>query len=100
MGLGLRLFANRLRSQIPDVNLVASDFRKRCRGKSIPLDAATIENTFDGFCRKLLDKTDQSSSDEIEKQCKRSRLQCELDPNYDGLLTISDHWSGFHFPGE
>ncbi len=35
----------------PDVNLVASDFRKWCRLKSIPLDAASIESTFVGFCR-------------------------------------------------
>lgn len=34
-----------------DNDLIASDFRRFCREKGIPLDAKNIENTFSGFCK-------------------------------------------------
>ena len=36
-----------------DNDLIASDFRRFCREKGIPLDARNIENTFSGFCKSL-----------------------------------------------
>ncbi len=35
----------------PDVEMVASAFRKWCRAKPIPFDAASIEQTFVSFCQ-------------------------------------------------
>jgi hypothetical protein len=34
-----------------DNDLIASDFRRFCREKGIPLDAKNIEKTFSGFCK-------------------------------------------------
>lgn len=36
-----------------DNDLVASDFRRFCRDKGIPLDAKNIERTFSGFCKTV-----------------------------------------------
>ena len=36
-----------------DNTLIATDFRRFCKGRSIPLDAANIEKIFAGFCKKV-----------------------------------------------
>ncbi len=35
-----------------DINLIANDFRKWCKSKSIPLDGANIEKQFESFCKR------------------------------------------------
>ncbi|MFV0515718.1 MAG: hypothetical protein ACK5MY_19060, partial [Jhaorihella sp.] len=36
-----------------DNTLIATDFRRFCKGRGIPLDAANIEKIFAGFCKKV-----------------------------------------------
>lgn len=40
-------------SAMPDIDIVATNFRKWCASADIALDAARIEKTFRGFCRKV-----------------------------------------------
>ena len=40
-------------SPTPDVDLVADRFRAFCRGRKLPLNAATIERAFVGYCQRF-----------------------------------------------
>ena len=40
-------------SPTPDVDLVADRFRAFCRGRQLPLNAATIERAFVGYCQRF-----------------------------------------------
>jgi len=37
---------------LPDLNVLADQFRAFCKDRSIPLDAAIVEKPFVGFCKK------------------------------------------------
>ena len=40
-------------SPTPDVDLVADRFRAFCRGRQLPLNAATVERAFVGYCQRF-----------------------------------------------